>query len=149
MISSLFLNAYLPLFLWSFLAATLLPVGSEWFLAALTVKNYNPFWLLGVASAGNVLGAMTTYAIGFYGSDRLTEKILRMKPETLEKAHGVFMRYGIWSLLFSWLPLIGDALCLAGGALKVPVVVFFPLVLTGKFLRYLALISLIRPGFIF
>ena len=149
MITSFVVNGYLPLFFWSFLAATLVPVGSEWFLAALVIKDYDPMLLLCVASAGNVLGALTPYTLGFFGSERLTRRILRMKPETIDKAHGIFMRYGIWSLLFSWLPLIGDALCLAGGALKIPVTVFFPLVLAGKILRYWAVIHLMSPGFLF
>jgi membrane protein YqaA with SNARE-associated domain len=139
----LFLSGgYVSLFLWSFLAATLVHVGSEWLLAALVIKSYNPLLLLFVASGGNVLGAMTTYAVGFFGGDRLTRNILRMKPETVEKAHGIFMKYGVWSLLFSWLPFIGDGLCLVGGALKVPMTVFFPLVFIGKCLRYLFIISL-------
>ncbi len=137
-------NGYIYLFLWSFLAATLVPVGSEWLLAALVIKSYNPLFLLGIATTGNVLGALSTYAIGFYGGDRLTRNILRLKPETIEKAHGAFMKYGVWSLFFSWLPFIGDGLCLVGGTLKVPMVWFFPLVFTGKCLRYFFIITLVH-----
>lgn len=137
-------NGYIYLFLWSFLAATIVPVGSEWLLAALVIKAYNPLFLLGIATAGNVLGALSTYAIGYYGGVRLTRKILRLKPETIEKAHGAFMKYGIWSLFFSWLPFIGDGLCLVGGTLKVPMAVFVPLVFTGKCLRYLFIITVVH-----
>jgi len=118
-------------------------VGSEWLLAALIMKSYDPLILLGTATTGNVLGALSTYAIGFYGGDRLARNILRLKPETIEKAHGAFMKYGVWSLFFSWLPFIGDGLCLVGGTLKVPMVWFFPLVFMGKFLRYLFIIFLV------
>jgi len=137
-------NGYIYLFSWSFLAATIVPVGSEWLLAALLMKSYDPLFLLGIATTGNVLGALSTYAIGFYGGDRLTRNILRLKPETIEKAHGAFMKYGVWSLFFSWLPFIGDGLCLVGGTLKVPMVWFFPLVFTGKCLRYLFIITLVH-----
>lgn len=137
-------NGYIYLFLWSFLAATIVPVGSEWLLASLLIKSYDPLFLLGIATVGNVLGALSTYAIGFYGGDRLTRNILRLKPETIEKAHGAFMKYGIWSLFFSWLPFIGDGLCLVGGTLKVPMAWFFPLVFAGKCLRYLFIIVLVH-----
>lgn len=136
---------YIALFLWSFLASTLVPVGSEWYLAALSMQSHDPLILLCVATAGNVLGAVSTYAVGFFGRQGLEKNILRMKPETLEKAHGVFMKYGVWTLLFSWLPVLGDAFCLVGGMMKTPMAVFLPLVFMGKCLRYLFILSLV-PG---
>lgn len=142
-------NGYTSLFLWSFLAATLVPVGSEWLLAALLFKSYDPMVLLGTATVGNVLGALSTYAVGYYGGDRIAKNILRINKETMDKAHGTFMTYGSWSLLFSWLPFIGDGLCLVGGMLKIPLVVFFPLVFFGKCLRYLFIISLFNDHSLF
>ena len=137
-------NGYIHLFLLSFCASTLFPVGSEWLLAALVMKSFNPFYLLGTASIGNTLGALCTYAIGFYGGEKLIRKVLSIKPETREKAHRIYMRYGVWSLFFSWMPVIGDGLCLIGGTLKVPMKLFFPLVFSGKCLRYLFIVLLFQ-----
>ncbi len=137
-------KSYIALFLWSFLAATLVPIGSEWYLAALALKSYDPLLLLAVATAGNVLGALSTYAVGYLGRSGLSKNVLRVKPENLEKAQRIFLKYGSWSFLFSWLPVIGDTLCFVGGLLKAPMAVFFPLVFTGKCLRYIVILYLVR-----
>ncbi|MBU1171557.1 MAG: DedA family protein [Proteobacteria bacterium] len=140
-------NEYLYLFLISFLASTLIPLGSEWLLAALVVDAANPIGLVCVASIGNVLGATTTYAIGRYGGGPLAEKLLGINAEKREKADAVYKKYGAWSLFFSFLPVIGDPLCLVGGFLRVPMALFFPLVLGGKSLRYLFVMAVVRNAF--
>lgn len=137
-------NDALYLFSLSFLAATLIPLGSEWLLAALIPHSSSPLWLVGVASTGNVLGAMTTYAIGRYGGGMFAETYLGISPRDQERAGRYFKTYGSWSLLFSFLPIIGDPLCLIGGLFRVPLPLFFILVLTGKSLRYLAILLALR-----
>lgn len=132
-------NQIIYLFSISFLAATLIPLGSEWLLVALVHQSSHPLFLVGVASCGNVLGALTTYLIGRYGGDHLSEKILGIKEKQRQKAFTYYKKYGSWSLLFSFLPVIGDPLCLIGGVFRVPMALFIPLVSTGKTLRYLFL----------
>lgn len=127
------------LFSISFLAATLIPMGSEWLLVALVHQSDTPLFLVGVASCGNVLGALTTYVIGRYGGDHVSEKILGIKETQRLKAFSYYKKYGAWSLLFSFLPVIGDPLCLIGGIFRVPMALFLPLVFIGKSLRYLFL----------
>ena len=66
------------LFLISFLASTLLPLGSEWLLVALLLQGSPPLATIAVATLGNSLGAWTNYLVGFYGGDWLIEKVLRV-----------------------------------------------------------------------
>ncbi|MCK4535712.1 MAG: DedA family protein [Desulfuromonadales bacterium] len=128
----------LSLFLLSLLASTLIPLGSEWLLVTLLLQGVDPVWAVGLATAGNTLGACTTYLIGLYGGDYLVRKVLRISAEARERAGRSYARYGSWSLLLSWLPVIGDPLCLVGGLLKVQFRWFLLLVCSGKLARYLA-----------
>lgn len=129
-------NGYPALFLLGFLASTLVPLGSEWLVVALLMKGFAPLPVVLVASAGNFLGACTSYAIGIYGSRFMTEKILRVNERDCARAELVFARYGSWSLFFSWLPVIGDPLCLVAGLLRVSLGRFALFVMTGKAARY-------------
>ncbi|MCP4161960.1 MAG: DedA family protein [Deltaproteobacteria bacterium] len=120
----------------SFLASTVIPLGSEWLLVKMLLENSEPFISVFIASTGNYLGALTTYYIGFYGSSILINKVLRISDNSIEKAKNGYKKYGLWSLLFSWVPVIGDPLCLVGGLFGIDVGSFSVLVLTGKFIRY-------------
>ncbi len=90
-----------------------------------------------VASTGNFLGACTSYYIGLKGRGYI-EKYLRIGPEEIKKAEIYFSKYGSYVLLFTWVPIIGDALTVAGGLLRLRLLIFSIFVFTGKFLRYLA-----------
>jgi membrane protein YqaA with SNARE-associated domain len=129
-------HGYSDLFALSFLASTLLPVGSEWLLVLMLLKGNDPLATVAVATIGNYLGGCTTWAIGVWGGPLLVRRILRIDPATEEAAVRFYRRYGVWSLLLSWLPIIGDPLCLAGGILKVDFTRFSLLVFTGKLVRY-------------
>ncbi|MDG4476107.1 YqaA family protein [Thiovibrio frasassiensis] len=130
-------QGYLALFLLSFLASTLVPLGSEWLLVALLLNGHPLVLSVGVATAGNTLGACATHGIGLYGGSFLLGRVLRVSESARLRAERIFARYGSWSLFFSWLPIIGDPLCLVSGILKVRFGFFFALVLSGKLLRYL------------
>lgn len=127
---------YAALFTVSFLASSLLPLGSEWLLILMLVKGYDPVSSVGIATAGNFLGAATTYLIGMYGGNWLVSNILRVSSGQQERARSLYQRYGAYSLLFSWLPVIGDPLCLVGGILRINFGTFSLLVVSGKFARY-------------
>ncbi|MGW8313168.1 MAG: YqaA family protein [Desulfuromonadales bacterium] len=131
-------HGYPALFFLSFLASTLIPLGSEWLLIALIAQNFAPVPVVLVASAGNYLGACTSYGIGLYGSTFLTTRILRMSDNERARAERFFARYGVWSLLLSWLPLVGDPLCVVAGMMKVGFARFTILVVAGKAARYAA-----------
>jgi len=136
MVDLLSAHGYPALFLLSFLASTLLPLGSEWLLATLVVQGMDPVVSVAIATAGNTLGACTTFGIGIFGGPFLIERVLRISSELREKAEKFFGKYGVWSILFSWVPVIGDPLCLVAGALRVRFGIFVLLVLIGKLARY-------------
>ena len=127
---------YLSLFFMSFLASTLLPLGSEWLLVMMLASGYDPVSSVAIATVGNYLGAVVTYLIGIAGGKWLVEKVLRVSPEQQERARNYYRRFGAYSLLFSWVPIIGDPLCLVGGMLRTNFWFFSLLVATGKFARY-------------
>jgi len=143
--SSLASHGYSGLFVLSFLASTLLPIGSEWLLVLMLLKGNDPFSTVSVATVGNYLGSCTTWAIGIWGGPLLVRRILRIDPATEEAAVRFYRRYGVWSLLLSWMPIIGDPICLAGGILKVDFTRFSLLVFTGKLVRY-AVVSWLTLG---
>jgi membrane protein YqaA with SNARE-associated domain len=134
------------LFCISFLAATILPLGSEWLLVLLILGGHQAPAVVAIATLGNYLGACTTYLVGFLGSDFLTRKLLRLSARDTLRAQEVYRRYGVWSLLLSWVPVVGDPLCLLAGSLRTPLMPFSILVLIGKFCRYAAISLLTLQG---
>ena len=125
------------LFMSAFAASTILPMSSEVVLGALAVAGTTDVWVLfGVATAGNTLGAVANWALGRYAATwriRLTS----LDEANFERACRWFNRWGIWCLLFSWLPVIGDPLTLVAGVLRTAFIPFVLLVLVGKAARYL------------
>jgi len=137
---------YITLFITSFLAATVVPFGSEWLLVTMVLQGFEPIPIVATATTGNYLGACTTYMIGVYGGSMLIRKVLRISEPSQQKAQEYFKRYGTWSLLLAWLPVIGDPLCLAGGIFKVPFPLFSILVIIGKLGRYAVVAALTMQG---
>ncbi|BCR03096.1 membrane protein [Desulfuromonas versatilis] len=137
-------HGHLALFLLSFLAATLIPLGSEWLLATLLLNGGDALLAVSLATAGNTLGALTTYAVGLWGGTFLIERVLRIDASSRQRAERLYARFGSWSLLLSWLPVIGDPLCLAGGILRVAPLRFVLLAGSGKLARYAVLAMLVK-----
>ena len=135
---------YLSLFAISFLAATILPFSSELTLAGLvTTSNYDNLLLLIFASLGNVLGSVVNWILGFYSRNLSTKRWFPFKDKQIEKSSKWFNRFGRWSLLFAWVPIIGDPLTLVAGLLRVKFVEFLILVTIGKVSRYLIIFYLL------
>jgi membrane protein YqaA with SNARE-associated domain len=124
------------LFLAAFVAATPVPMNSELPFVGCLLAGGVPLVLVAVASVANTLGSVVTWAAGrgLLGGGRLA-RLFRVGPERLARAEGWFARWGRWSLLLSWAP-GGDFLCLAAGALRMPLRVFVPLVALAKTARY-------------
>ncbi len=137
MMDSLAQYGYLGLLLASFLAATILPVGSEVMLGVLLVNDYNPCAILVVATVGNVAGSLVNYGLGWWGGRRFATRLLRLPPADMAAAEKRYARWGTFGLLFAWLPIIGDPLTVVAGALKTPIGLFLVLVTAGKMLRYI------------
>lgn len=130
----------LGLWLSALLAATLFPAQSEAVLVALLVQDAHPVWLLlVVATSGNVLGAVVNWALGRGLAGPAGRHWLRVPPATLARAESWYRRWGWWSLVLSWVPLIGDPLTLVAGLLRAPLPGFLLVVTLAKGGRYLVL----------
>ena len=130
---------YITLFISALISATLFPLGSEAVLLYDLNEGYSALWLLVWATLGNTFGAVVNYILGYQG-ERFLEKKNIIEKEKFVKFTQLFEKYGAYTLLLSWLPLVGDFFTLAGGVARYPFWKFFLLVLVAKFGRYLILI---------
>ncbi|ENA27061.1 hypothetical protein HMPREF1487_09540 [Pseudomonas sp. HPB0071] len=138
------LTSYLGLFLAAFAAATLLPMQSEAALAAMLVSElYLPMALVAVATAGNVLGSVVNWFLGRGVEHFKHKRWFPVSESKLEKAQDFYQRYGYWSLLLSWVPIIGDPITLVAGVMREPLWRFTLLVTLAKGGRYLLLTLLV------
>ncbi len=135
---------YLSLFFISFLAATILPFSSELTLAGLiSTSNYENLLLLVFASFGNVLGSVFNWGLGFYARNLTIKKWFPFKETQIERSSKWFSKFGKWSLLFAWVPIVGDPLTFVAGLLRVRFFDFIILVAIGKVSRYVIIFYLI------
>lgn len=138
------LSAYLGLFIAAFAAATLLPLQSEAVLSALLLAGTQPAWaLLLVATLGNVLGSLLNWLLGRYIERWRNARWFPASGEQLDRARRSYARWGRWSLLLSWVPVIGDPLTLVAGVMREPLWRFLLLVTLAKGGRYLVLAALL------
>ncbi len=129
---------YGGLFLSAFLSATLLPGSSEALLTGLVVSGQGEPWLLLAAAVmGNVLGSLVNWICGRFLAAFRDRKWFPVSPRRYAQAAGWFERYGVWSLLFAWAPVVGDPLTVIAGAFRVGFLPFLLLVTIGKLVRYL------------
>lgn len=126
---------YLVLFGWSFLAATILPLGSEP-IVVLMIRDDGHHWstVVLVATLGNFAGACTTYGLGRGAAHALGSQL---PSRTARRATALMNRYGAPALLLSWVPLLGDAIVAAAGMARVNVTAFAGWTFIGKAARYL------------
>ena len=136
----------LGLFVAAFLAATILPLSSEIVLSALLLAGGQPFVLVAVATAGNLLGSCLNYALGRWGGRPLLQRFLRVGDTELAHAERHFKRWGTASLLLAWVPVVGDPLTVVAGVMRVPAGWFVLLVGAGKCARYMALAYWLGAG---
>lgn len=133
--------AYLGLFAAAFVAATLLPMQSEAVLGALAHRGGHPLLLLwAVATAGNVLGSVVNYGLGRWLAQFEGRRWFPASPGQIRRAEGWYRRWGRWTLLASWLPLVGDPLTVVAGMLRERLGLFLLLVTLAKGGRYVAVI---------
>ncbi|MEZ0211958.1 MAG: YqaA family protein [Xanthobacteraceae bacterium] len=138
------LAAYAGLFASALLAATILPMQSEAVLAGLLIAGTQPpALLIAVASLGNVLGSVVNWWLGRAIEHYADRPWFPVKPAALDRAQGWYRRYGKWSLLLSWAPVIGDPLTLVAGVMREPLPVFLLLVAAAKVGRYLVLTAIV------
>lgn len=131
------------LFLLTFSAATLLPGGSEvGLLAMASASNHSDLTLLLVASAGNILGSVLNYWLGRLALHYRDRKWFPVSATQLARAQGWFHRWGQWSVLLAWVPVIGDPITVAAGVMRMRFGLFLLLASLSKTLRYLAVLGL-------
>lgn len=128
------------LFISAFVSSTLMPGGSELVLAYLVRQaQHAPWLLLATASLGNTLGALSTWLIGVL----IARKTIATRPLSARQQQAMqrLQRWGSPALLFSWLPVVGDALCLAAGLLRTPLAGTVLFIALGKTARYALVIA--------
>ena len=134
------LSVYAGLFFVALLSASILPLQSEAVLVGLLLSETHPVWLLlAVASTGNVLGSLVNWYLGKYLQHFQHRRWFPVKPDQLDKASRWYQKYGKWSLLLSWVLIIGGPLTVIAGVLREPFVPFLLLVTVAKVSRYLVL----------
>lgn len=127
----------------AFLAATIFPAQSEVVLAGMVLAERYPVWLLIlVASLGNVLGSIVNWVLGRYIAHFEGRRWFPVTRRQVETAERWYRRWGRWSLLLSWAPVIGDPLTVVAGVLREPLPMFVVLVTIAKVGRYVAVASL-------
>ena len=134
------LTSYIGLFVAAFGAATLLPMQSEAVLVGMLLADrYVVSTLLAVATVGNVLGSALNWLLGRSVERFRHKRWFPVSESKLEKAQQSYLRYGRWSLLLSWVPIIGDPLTVVAGVMREPLWSFLLIVTLAKGVRYLAL----------
>jgi membrane protein YqaA with SNARE-associated domain len=127
---------YFYLFCSALIAATLFPLSSEALLSTLLYQDYSPLLLWVVATVGNTLGSCINWCLGKWCLHLQDKKWFPISANQLTRAQTRFQKYGLVSLLFAWVPIIGDPLTLLAGVMRVQFWKFLVLVAIGKGLRY-------------
>jgi len=134
------------LFASALLAATLVPFASELTLVGMAVAGLGErLTLWATATAGNTLGSMVNWALGRWARRWRDHRFFPFRPEQLDRATRQFQRWGIWSLLLAWLPVVGDPLTLVAGLCRTTFLPTLVLIAIGKGARYALVLGLL-PG---
>ena len=138
------LISYLQLLIISFLAATILPLSSELVLSTmLLTDSFDKYLLLVVAIFGNIFGSSVNWYLGKKILIFKDKKWFPVNEKQIAKSEMYFKKYGIWSLLLAWVPIIGDPLTVIAGIFRVNFFTFLLLVSISKISRYIFLIFII------
>ena len=135
---------YWGLFLGSFLAATVVPFSADVLLIGMLIAGGSPLAVVGIATAGNFLGGLTSYGVGRIGKWEWIEKF-GVKPETLAKQKAKIDKYGSWAALLSWVPIIGDVIAVALGFYRtkfIPSAIFMFIGKCGRFIAWYLIYTL-------
>lgn len=133
---------YFGLFLGTFLAATVVPFSSELILSGLLIAGFDPITCLLVATAGNTLGGMSSYYLGWLAKWETLSRWFRIQEQDIQKWRNYSHRFGAFLALLCWVPLIGDAIAVALGIFKTSWQKVLLWMTIGKMLRYGIIIQL-------
>lgn len=130
----------------AFTSATLLPGTSEVALVGVLALGDVALWLaVGVATAANVAGSVVNWAIGRFLEGYRDHPRFPVSPERLARTQAMFARWGSWSLLLAWTPVVGDPLTVVAGLMRTPIALFLVLVTIAKGARYVV-VALVAQG---
>jgi membrane protein YqaA with SNARE-associated domain len=143
-VSESVLGILASLFVSAFLAATLVPGVSEVALTGVLASDAAPVGLaILVATIGNTLGSCVNWGLGRYFAHFRTRRWFPVPEEKFDRYAEWFRRWGVWSLLLSWMPIIGDPLTVIAGIARTPLVLFTAIVFLAKAARYLVLAGVV------
>ena len=129
---------YISLFIFCLTLGTFFPFASETYLITLLLsEKYNVLLLLLLASVGNILGSVISWLFGYFINYFINKTWFPINKYLLQKANSIFKKYGKWSLLFSWVPFIGDPIAFVAGTFRYNLIFFLIFVSIGKVSRYL------------
>ena len=134
---SLLEYGYIGLFIGSLLAATVIPFSSDILLIGMLAAGGDIVVTVIVATVGNSVGGMISYAMGYYGEWEWLEKWFKIKRETLEKQKVKVDKYGSWLAFWSWLPFVGDVFAIALGFYRTNVKLTAIFMFVGKSIRFI------------
>lgn len=142
------MTGYLTLSVAAFVAATVFPAQSEAVLVGLILGDHYPvFALVAVASIGNTLGSVVNWYLGRGIESLKDRRWFPVRADKLGRARSWYQRYGKWSLLASWLPVVGDPITVVAGVMREPLPVFVLLVGLAKTARY-AILAAVTTGIV-
>jgi membrane protein YqaA with SNARE-associated domain len=133
------------LFWAAFLSATILPGSSEAALLALiALGSWSLTTLVAVATVGNTLGSVVNWVLGLFVERWRDHPRFPVKPDEFAKYQEWYSRWGVWSLLLAWVPVIGDPLTVMAGVMRTPLWLFVLVTGLGKLARYLAVAGVVK-----
>lgn len=132
---------YIGMFISAFLAGTILPFSSEAVLLACIGLGLDPVWSTISTTAGNALGGITCYWIGHLGKMEWIEKYLKVDKKQMDRAERFIRGRGSWMALFSFLPVIGDAILIVLGWMRANIWIVALSMTIGKLARYVILVA--------
>jgi membrane protein YqaA with SNARE-associated domain len=133
------------LFVSAFTSATLLPGSSEAVLAGiLAFGTASTTSAVIVATLGNTLGSVVNWGMGLFAARFRHHRRFPLTPEQYKRYSAAYAKWGVWSLLLSWTPVIGDPLTVVAGVMRTPLWIFLPLVTLAKGVRYLVVAGVVQ-----
>ena len=127
---------YWGMALLSFLSGSIIPIASEALLVVLLGVGLNAMWLILVATVGNTLGGITCFMLGYLTDKQTVKRVFRISDKKMERADSLIQRYGYWAAVLSFMPIIGEAILVALGIMRVDKYKVSIVMAIGKFARY-------------
>ena len=127
---------YWGMLLLSFLSGSVIPIASEALFVVLLGVGLNTMWLIVVATVGNTLGGITCFMLGYLTDKQTVQRVFSISDKKMERADSLIQKYGYWAAVLSFMPIIGEAILVALGIMRVDKYKVAIVMAIGKFARY-------------